>query len=160
MATLSIVVAFAARAMLLMLFLPFSALDKVLNFKQAVGQASEAAPSRSLATILIFAGLSVEVVMSLAILTGIADRMAALILALYCVVTALLWKQFWKTPDFRLRGISHEREMFWDFLKNLALGGGFLALAFGASANGFERFLAHPLASSYPYSLSQGTGAS
>jgi putative oxidoreductase len=160
MTPLSIVVAFAARAMLLMLFLPFSALDKVLNFEQAVGQASEAAPSRSLATILILAGLSVEVVMSLAILTGIADRMAALILALYCIVTALLWKQFWKAPDFRLRGISHGREMFWDFLKNLALGGGFLALAFGASANGFERFLAHPLASSHPYSLSQGTGAS
>jgi putative oxidoreductase len=160
MAPLSIVVAFAARAMLLMLFLPFSALDKVLNFKQAVGQASEAAPSRLLATILIFAGLSVEVVMSLAILTGIADRMAALILALYCVVTALLWKQFWKAPDFRLRGISHGREMFWDFLKNLALGGGFLALAFGASASGFERLLSHPLASSHPYSFSQRAGAS
>ena len=98
--------------------------------------------------------------MSLAILTGVADRMAALILALYCVVTALLWKQFWKAPDFRLRGISHGREMFWDFLKNLALGGGFLALAFGASANGFERFLSHPMGSSHPYSFSQRAGAS
>jgi putative oxidoreductase len=159
MAFLSIVAAFAARALLVMLFLPFSALDKILNFKQAVGQALEAAPNRSLATVLIFAGLSVEVFMSLAILTGIADRMASLILAAYCVVTALLWKQFWKTPDFRLQGTSRGREMFWDFLKNLALGGGFLALAFGASANGFERFLAHPLASSHPYSLSERAGA-
>ena len=156
MALLSIVAAFAARGLLVMLFLPFSALDKILNFKQAVGQASEAVPNRSLATALIFGGLGVELFMSLAVLTGIADRMAALILAGYCIVTALLWKQFWKTPDFRLRGISRGREMFWDFLKNIALGGGFLALAFGASATGFQAFLAHPLASSHPYSLSPG----
>jgi putative oxidoreductase len=138
---------------LVMLFLPFSALDKVLNFRQAVDQAAEAAP-RSLATVLIFAGLGVEVFMSLAVMTGIADRLAALVLAVYCVATALLWKQFWKTPDFRLSGASHGRELFWDFLKNLALGGGFLALAFGANANGFERFISHPLASSHPYSSS------
>ena len=154
MAFLSVIVAFAARALLVMLFLPFSALDKILNFKQAVGQAAEATANRSLATGLIFAGLGVEVFMSLAILTGIADRMAAFILAGYCVVTALLWKQFWKAPDFRLQGASRGRETFWDFLKNLALAGGFLALAFGASASGVERFIAHPLASSHPYSLS------
>jgi putative oxidoreductase len=154
MAFLSTIVAFAARALLVMLFLPFSALDKVLNFKQAVGQAVEAIPSRSLATALIVAGFGVEVFMSLAILTGIADRMAAFILAGYCIVTALLWKPFWNTPDFRLRGASRGREMFWDFLKNIALAGGFLALAFGAGANGFQQFLAHPLASSHPYSLS------
>ena len=93
---LSIAMAFAARALLVLLFLPFSALDKILNFKPAVGQAAEAIPSRWLATIAIFAGLGVEVVMSLAVLTGIADRIAALVLAAYCVVTALLWKQFWK----------------------------------------------------------------
>jgi putative oxidoreductase len=154
MTSLSIVAALAARALLIVLFLPFSALDKVLNFRQAVDQAAEAAPSRSLAAVLIFAGLGVEVFMSLAVLTGIADRLAAFVLAFYCIVTALLWKQFWKTSDFRLRGASHGRELFWDFLKNLALGGGFLALAFGANANGFERFLSHPFASSHPYSSS------
>jgi putative oxidoreductase len=156
MAFLGLVVAFAARALLVMLFLPFSALDKILNFKQAVGQASEAAPNRLFATVLIFAGLGIEVFMSLAILTGIADRMAAFILAGYCFVTALLWKQFWKTPDFRLTGASRGRDVFWDFLKNLALAGGFLALAFGASASGFQKFMAHPLASSHPYSHGAG----
>ena len=155
---LSIVVAFACRALLVMLFLPFSALDKILNFKQAIGQAAEAAPSRSLATALIFAGFGVEVIMSLAILTGIADRMAAVIFAGYCIVTAFLWKPFWKTPDFRLQGASRGREIFWDFLKNLALAGGFLALAFGASASGFQQFLAHPLSSSHPYSLNDRAG--
>ena len=159
MAFLSIVIAFAARALLVMLFLPFSALDKILNFEQAVGQAAEAAPRRSLATALIFVGFGVEFFMSLAILTGITDRMAAFILAGYCIVTALLWKPFWNAPDFRLRGSSRGREMFWDFLKNLALAGGFLTLTFGASATGFQQFLAHPLASSHPYSLSIRSGA-
>jgi len=151
MSLLSVAVAFAARALLVMLFLPFSALDKILNFEPAIGQAAEAIPSRLLAMIAIFAGFGVEVLMSLAILTGVADRMAALILAFYCVVTALLWKQFWKQPDFRLRGTSRGRDVFWDFLKNLALAGGFLALAFGASSTGFDDFLAHPLMSSHPY---------
>ena len=59
MAILSIVAVLAARLLLVMLFLPFSALDKVLNFRPAVDQAAEAAPSRSLATFLIFAGLGV-----------------------------------------------------------------------------------------------------
>ncbi len=66
--------------------------------------------------------------------------MAAFILAGYCIVTALLWKQFWKQPDFRLHGASRGRDVFWDFLKNLALAGGFLALAFGANASGFQAF--------------------
>jgi uncharacterized membrane protein YphA (DoxX/SURF4 family) len=34
------------------------------------------------------------------VLTGIADRFAAFVLAGYCGVTALLWKQFWKPGDF------------------------------------------------------------
>ncbi len=104
MAFLSTVVAFAARALLVMLFLPFSALDKILNFKQAVGQAAEAVPNRSLATALIFAGFGVEFFMSLAILTGIADRMAAVILAGYCVVTALLVEAILEDAGFSPAG--------------------------------------------------------
>jgi len=151
MMLLSLAVAFAARVLLVALFLPFSALDKILNFRQAVGQAAEAFPSRWLATTMICAGFGIEVVTSLLILSGIADRIAALIVAAYCIVTALLWKQFWKQPDFRLQGASRGRDTFWDFLKNLALAGGFLALAFGAGASGFASFLADPLASSHPY---------
>lgn len=153
---MSIFVIFAVRCLLVGLFLPFSALDKVLNFKLAVGQASKALPSRALAALLIAGGFCIEVFMSLAILTGIADRLAALILASYCVVTALLWKQFWKEPDFRLRGKSDGRELFWDFLKNVALAGGFLLLTFGSNATGVTHFLQHPLASSHPYEILKG----
>jgi putative oxidoreductase len=91
--------------------------------------------------------------MSVGILTGVADRLAALILAGYCAITAFLWKQFWKKPDFKLQGTSFGRDTFWDFLKNLALAGGFLMLAFGATAGGVDAFFDAPLASSHPYAV-------
>ena len=72
-----------------------------------------------MATLLILAGLFVEIVMPLGILTGTADRLAALVMAGYCMVTALLWKQFWKPGDFWQAGDSRARGLFWDFLKKL-----------------------------------------
>ena len=154
---MSVLIIFVSRCLLVMLFLPFSALDKVLNFDQAVGQATKAAPSKFMATLLILGGLGVEVIMSLAILTGIADRLAALILAAYCIVTAVLWKQFWRTADFRLQGESRGRDMFWDFLKNLAVAGGFLMLTFGANAAGVRSFFHDPLGSSHPYAATEAS---
>jgi len=147
----SICIEIAIRCLLVGLFLPFSALDKLLNFRQAVGQAAHAIPSLLGSKALIVCGFCIEVSMSAAILTGIADRLAALVLAFYCVATALLWKQFWKAPDFNLRGVSRGRDTFWDFLKNLAVAGGFLLLAFGPAAAGVQAFLRHPLASTHPY---------
>ncbi|WP_336485968.1 DoxX family membrane protein [Methylobacterium nigriterrae] len=151
MATFSVLVAFAVRLLLVLLFLPFSALDKILNFQGAVGQAQDAVASRRAATALILIGLFVEIFMSLGVLTGIADRAAAFVLAGYCGVTALLWKQFWKPGDFWARGDSRARGLFWDFLKNFALAGGFLLVTFGTGAATVESFLADPLASSHPY---------
>ncbi len=46
---LSILAIFCVRALLVLLFLPFSALDKILNFNQAVVQAAEATPVRPVA---------------------------------------------------------------------------------------------------------------
>jgi putative oxidoreductase len=144
----SIIITVGARWLLVLLF---SALDKLINVRQAVDQASKATPAAWLATTLIIAGLFVEIVMSLGIVTGIADRAAAFILAGYCVVTALLWKQFWKIPDFRLKGPSRGRDTFWDFLKNVALAGGFLMLTLGPNAAGVKTFIEHPLSSTQPY---------
>jgi putative oxidoreductase len=153
-AMLSVVVVFAVRMAMVGLFLPFSALDKVLNFDAAVGQADKAVKQPVIAVGLIAGGFGIEVFMSLAVLTGVADRLAALVLAGYCIVTALLWKQFWATPDFRLKGPSQGRDLFWDFLKNFSVAGGFLLLALGTSASGVQSFLADPLASSHPYAVS------
>lgn len=151
---LGILATFFARLFLVLLFLPFSALDKLLNFGGAIGQAEQAVASKPVAQALILTGLFVEVVMSLCVLTGTADRAAAFVLAGYCMVTALLWKQFWAQPDFRLRGTSQGREVFWDFLKNFAVAGGFLAVAWGGTAGGFDRFLHAPFESSHPYTTS------
>jgi putative oxidoreductase len=148
---LPILMAFGARLLLVLLFFPFSALDKVLNFRAAVAQAGEATSNQAVAKTLIFAGLAVEVFMSLGVLTGIADRFAAFVLAGYCIITALLWKQFWRQPDFSLRGKSTGREVFWDFLKNLAVAGGFLMLAFGPTAASVLEFIHAPFASTHPY---------
>jgi putative oxidoreductase len=142
-----------------MLFLPFSSLDKILNFKTAVRQASQIIASHMFATLLIVCGCGVEVAMSLAVLTGIGDRLAASILAGYCIVTAVLWKQFWKKSDFRLKGKSQGRELFWDFLKNVSIGGGFLLLAFGTNQNDIRHFFADPFASSHPYELIERSGS-
>ena len=148
---MTILIAFAVRLLLVGLFLPFSALDKVLNFSAAVDQAANAVRPRTLAVMLVLGGFSIELAMSLAVLAGVADRLAALVLGGYCIVTALFWKQFWRTPDFRLKGPSQGREVFWDFMKNLSVAGGFLLLATGADASGVSHLIQHPLASSHPY---------
>lgn len=140
-----------SRCLLVLLFLPFSALDKVLNFSEARAQASIAIHNRTLSRLAILSGFCIEVVMSVGIVSGVADRAAALVLATYCASTALLWKQFWKSGDFRLQGPSRGRDIFWDFLKNFALAGGFLSLTFAGNAAGVGDFLHHPFDSSHPY---------
>ena len=149
--TLATLVVLAVRYLLVVLFFPFSALDKILNFKGAVGQAKQIVPSAQLATLLILTGLAVEILMPIAILTGVADRLAAFIMAGYCCVTALLWKQFWAPGDFWHKGDSKGRDLFWDFLKNFSLAGGFLLLTFGLTTATALWFFHDPLASSHPY---------
>lgn len=151
--TLAVVLTVAIRYLLCMLFFPFSALDKILNFDGAVAQARQAISSDALAKLSILAALGVEIFMPLAILTGIADRVAAFIMAGYCGVTALLWKQFWKPGDFFHPGASKGRDLFWDFLKNFSLAGGFLLITLGTTAQQSHDFLSHPQPSTQPYTI-------
>ncbi|TLU74405.1 DoxX family protein [Lichenicoccus roseus] len=143
------IVVLGVRYLLVVLFFPFSALDKILGFKGAVGQASQATSSPALATLLVLIGLTVEICMPILILTGVADRLAAFIMAGYCMVTALLWKQFWSTGDFWRGPDSKGRGLFWDFLKNFSLAGGFLLITFGTMSA--TSFIEHPLSSTHPY---------
>ncbi len=147
--TAAMLATLAVRALLVVLFLPFSALDKMLNFRGAVAQAKQVFPG-ILAVLMILVGLAVEIVMPIAILTGTADRLAGLIMAGYCMVTALLFKQFWAQGDFWQGSDSKGRTLFWDFLKNFSLAGGFLLLVVGAHGSVAD-FLGHPLGSSHPY---------
>ncbi len=149
--TSAAIVALIVRYGIVMLFLPFSALDKVLNFRGAVSQAQEVFNPRPLATVVLMCGLCVEVFGSLGVVTGIADRFCALLIASYCAATAVLYKRFWTPGDFWAAGDSKARSLFWDFLKNLSLGAGFLLLVIGTDGSGLRPFLAHPLASTNPY---------
>ena len=127
----------------------------MLNFSGAVTQARETIPSDSTARLAILAALCIEIIMPLGILTGVADRLAAFILAGYCGITALLWKQFWKPGDFWSAGSSRARDLFWDFLKNFSLAGGILLITFGTDAAQVAALLSHPQLSSHPYSARQ-----
>lgn len=149
------VVALVVRCGLVLLFFPFSALDKIVNFSGAVKQAEEVFEPRPLAALVLMCGLAIEVVMSLGVVTGLADRLAALIVAGYCAATAVLYKRFWAQGDFWAAGDSKGRTTFWDFLKNLSLGAGFLLIVVGTDGSGLRPFLANPLASSHPYSSVQ-----
>lgn len=139
------------RCGLVLLFLPFSALDKVLGFQHAVSQAQQLFSARSLAMVVLLGGLAIEVFMSLGVITGIADRVCALVLAGYCAATAILFKRFWVPGNFWTDPDGQARALFWDFLKNLSLGAGFLLLVVGPDGSGLAPFLDHPLASSHPY---------
>jgi putative oxidoreductase len=136
---------------LVMLFFPASALDKILNFKGAVKQAQQVFSRHAVAVALILAGLFVELVMPLGILTGTADRLAAFIMAGYCAVTAALFKRFWEQGDFWSAGDSKARDLFWDFLKNFSLAAGFLLIVVGLDGHAWNGFVTDPFASSHPY---------
>ena len=141
--TLELAITLALRYLVVMLFLPFSALDKILNFNGAVAQARQAISSDGAARLAIVAALCIEIIMPLGILTGVAG---------YCAITALLFKQFWKPGDFWSAGSSRARDLFWDFLKNLSLAGGILLITFGTDAEQVAALLSDPQLSSHPYS--------
>ena len=136
------------RALLVLLFLPFSAFDKLVDFRSAVAQAAEVCRPRWLAVTAIGAGLAVEVLGSLTVLTGRADRLGALVLAIYCVATAVLFKRFWRHPGWLHEPDGAGRALAWDFLKNLSLAGGFLLIVTGLDGSDLALFLHDPFASS------------
>jgi putative oxidoreductase len=151
--TLAALVALVVRLGLVLLFLPFSALDKIFGFDHAVRQAQQVVKPRPIAAAMIVAGLLVEIVCTLGVVSGVADRACAFIIAGYCAVTAVLYKQFWAQGDFWSDPDGRGRALLWDCLKNLSLGAGFLLIVVGLDGSGLRPFLAHPLASTQPYGV-------
>jgi putative oxidoreductase len=145
------VAALLVRYCMVLLFLPFSALDKVVGFGNAVKQTREVFKPRPLAIAVLMTGLAIEIFCTLGVVTGVADRASAFVIAGYCAVTAPLFKRFWAQGDFWADPGGKGRSLFWDFLKNLSLGAGFLLLVVGANGSGLRIFLHHPFASTHPY---------
>lgn len=139
------------RLLTVALFMPFSTLDKLFNFRGAVGQCRSVFAPPALAMLVILAGLGIELFTSLAIVTGFADRLGAAVLAVYCGATAVLFKPFWQPGDFWARPDGQGRTLFWDFFKNLALAGALLLLAVGPDGSHAGDLFRDPLASTHPY---------
>ena len=108
------------------LFIP-SALDKVLNWNEAIKQAKQG-PMPQAAPLLMTAAIATETLTPLAIVSGHRDREAAALLAGFCTATAVLYHQFWTHDDLFQKGKSAGRQELWEFLKNFGLVGGLLSV--------------------------------
>lgn len=132
------------RICLVVLF-PFSALDKAVNWDTAMKQAA----GLPFKPALLVASILVEAVTPVCIVSGWHDRLAAFVLAGFCVITAVLFHQFWRFPDFwRFKegeGLAH----FWDFLKNFGLVGGLGFVMLSPHSVTVSESLRHPLPSTH-----------
>ena len=128
---------------------PFSSLDKIFNWQGALKQANSGVLPGG--PILLVAAIAVEIGTSVLIVAGIFDRAAAGLLAFYCIVTAVLYHQFWAHGDFFAKGDSQGRTHFWDFLKNFGLVGGLGLVILGAPLAPVSYVLTHPFSSTPPY---------
>jgi putative oxidoreductase len=128
----------------LVLLFPFSGADKIINWSAAMKQAS-AAPFPAG---LLAAGIVIEFAAPACIVAGWHDRLAAFVLAGFCVVTALLFHPFWRFADFWRFRAGAGLEHFWEFLKNFGLAGGLGLVMLSPGSLAVSTVALHPLASS------------
>ncbi|WP_419816408.1 DoxX family protein [Glacieibacterium sp.] len=125
---------------------PFSAIDKIWHWRACLAQTrSSGLPG---AKVMLIAAILVEAVTPLCIVSGVWDRAAAVILAGFCVVTAILYHPFWSYPDFWSDDpASVAREHFWQFVKNFGLVGGLLLVVFAGTLADPRTVMANPFSS-------------
>lgn len=119
-----------ARIFIVWIF-PFSFLDKIINWENALKQAKSSWLPGGPALLVL--AMAVELLTPLMIVFHFYDGIAAFILAGYCAVTAVVYHAFWAYPRFwspESKGYPH----IWDFFKNFGLVGG---LIFVMYASGF-----------------------
>ncbi|OYV35469.1 MAG: DoxX family protein [Rhodospirillales bacterium 20-64-7] len=147
-------VPFAVRFCLVVMF-PLSGYDKIAHWDEAMGQA-RGGPVPAPALMLI-AAIAIEIVTPICIVIGWHDRLAAFVLAGFCVVTALLYHPFWNFPDFWSKN-GEGRSHLWDFLKNFGLVGGLMLVVIGGAPVSAVQVARHPL-SAMPYAAQPLTPA-
>ena len=118
--------ALVGRLLLAMLFLP-AGIGKLAGFAGTVGSiAAVGLPMPSMAAAI---ALIIEIVGSVALITGFGTRIAALILALFTLVASFFFHAYWAVPA--------DQQLVTQllFMKNIAVVGGLLTLAaWGAGA--------------------------
>ncbi len=127
-----------ARVCLVSMFPP-SAVDKVVHWQGSLRQTESARlPGPPLiGRAMLVAAIAIEFVTPILIVGRAWDRPAALLLAAFCAVTAVLYHPFWRGPDLFARAdTSVAREHFWQFLKNFCIVGGLLLVALAGRSPG------------------------
>lgn len=137
---------FLARFCLVIMF-PLSGYDKIVHWNEAMSQTRGAAIAGT--RWMLIAAIIVEIITPICIILGWYDRIAAFLLAGFCVVTALLYHPFWKFRNFWSKD-GEGRSHLWDFLKNFGLVGGLLLLVIGGVPASASQVASHPL-SNAPY---------
>ncbi|MGC2696050.1 MAG: DoxX family protein [Candidatus Angelobacter sp.] len=101
-----------------------SGLGKLPHFHDVAGlMASKGIP---LATVALVITLVIEIGGGLLVLTGFKARYAALVIALWLIPVTLVFHNFWAAPA------AQQQEQMINFLKNLAIMGGLLILAYAS----------------------------
>jgi len=118
--------ALAARILMSVLFL-IAGYGKIAGFAGTAGYiASKGLPLPQLGVVI---AIVVEVGGALALLAGFQTRLVALLMAVFTVVTGLIFHNFWALPAEQV-GLNQIM-----FMKNLSIAGGLLMMsAFGAGA--------------------------
>ncbi len=116
--------ALVGRIMIAYLFIP-AGIGKLLGFAGTVGYiGSIGLPLPQVGAVI---AIIVELGFGIALLLGYKTRIVALVLALFAVITALFFHQFWAAPE------AMKMMQTINFNKNIAIAGGLLALVgFGA----------------------------
>jgi putative oxidoreductase len=120
----------AGRVLLGLIFI-LSGFGKIAGFDGTVGYiAAKGLPFPALVAALT---IVVELGGGLALAAGLYARQAALVLAVFTLLTALIFHNFWAAP-----AAEHMGQQI-NFLKNLAIAGGMLVLAaFGPGRLSFD----------------------
>jgi len=116
--------ALIGRILIAWMFIP-AGWGKIAGFSGAVGYAASAGLPLPQAGVAV--GLVIELVGGIALLIGLGTRWAALALALFTVVAAIFFHNYWALPQ------AQQMMQQLMFGKNIAIAGGLLAFAaFGA----------------------------
>jgi len=122
--------ALVGRVLVAWLFVP-AGWGKLMGFAGAVAYATSA--GLPMPQIGVAIGLAIELVGGLMILFGFKTRWAALALALFTVVAAIFFHNYWAVPE------AQKMMQQINFNKNIAITGGLLVLAaFGPGRFSFD----------------------
>lgn len=101
-----------------------SGLGKLPHFHDVAGMM--AAKGIPLASVALVITLIIEIGGGLLVLTGYTAKYAALVIALWLIPVTLVFHHFWGIPA------EQQQEQMINFLKNVAIMGGLLVLAYAS----------------------------